>query len=141
MVRRRRASRIDPSIDDATRDDRPPQFAEPGALEHRDIFYAAAGGDPNGNSYKYPELIRDSTLSVLKGATNQEVFDLAKRYLQILADEARIPIYLEDLDSTVTLEPAGTAALAQPSRVNDATIADLHQQMMTLERTRLAIRV
>jgi hypothetical protein len=116
------------------------QFAEPGAIEHKDVFYAPAGGDPNGDSYKYPELIRDSALSVLKGATNQEVFDLAKRYLQILADEARIPIYLEGSAFTETLEPASTVAQTPLSQINDATIADLHEKMTTLERTRLAIR-
>ena len=116
------------------------QFAEPGAIEHKDVFYAPAGGDPSGDSYKYPELIRDSALSVLKGATTEEVFGLAKRYLQTLSDEARIPIYLEGLDLTETLVPAGTPVTTQTSKAKDSTIADLHQQMMTLERTRLAIR-
>jgi len=116
------------------------QFAEPGAIEHRDVFYAPAGGDPSGESYKYPELIRDSALSVLKGAMPEDVFGLAKRYLQVLANEARIPIYLEGLDLTETLVPAGTALTTQPLKANESTIANLHQQMVTLEHTRLAIR-
>ena len=115
-------------------------FEEPGALEHRDVFYALAGGDPNGDAYKYPELIRDSALAVLKGSTNQEVFQLAEQYLQALADGARIAVSLEGDGVSETLEPSGTAAVAQTSRVSDSTISDLHQQMMTVERMRLAIR-
>ena len=115
-------------------------FEEPGALEHRDVFYALAGGDPNGDSYKYPELIRDSILAVLKGATNKEVFQLGEQYLQTLADGARIPVYLEGDDFSEMLEPSGTAAGAQTARVSDSTISHLHQQMMALERMRLAIR-
>jgi hypothetical protein len=114
------------------------RFPEPGALEHRDVFYAPAGGDEAGGSYEFPELIRDSILSVLKGATNEEVFELALRYLQTLADEARIPIYLEQASSAETLKPAGTAQtqLVQP---DDARIADLHQKMTDFERTRLSV--
>jgi hypothetical protein len=115
-------------------------FEEAGALEHRDVFYALAGGDPNGNSYKYPELIRDSTLAVLKRATNQEVFQLAERYLQALADGARISVYLEGDGFRETLEPSGTATRAQTSLASDSTISDLHQQMMAIERMRLTIR-
>ena len=116
------------------------RFEEPGTLEHRDVFYAIAGGDPNGASYKYPELIRDSTLALLKGATNQEVFQLAERYLQSLADEARIRIYLEGDHIKETLKPSGATTDAQIPQLSDSTISDLHQQMMVLERMRLAIR-
>jgi pimeloyl-ACP methyl ester carboxylesterase len=115
------------------------QFAEPGAIEHKDVFYAPAGGDPSGNTYEYPELTRDSALSVLKGATPEEVFDMAKGYLQTLADEARIPIYLEGVNLTETLVPASTAATAQVVKADDATIANLHEQITTMERTPLSI--
>jgi hypothetical protein len=116
------------------------RFAEPGAIEHKDVFYAPGGGDAKGDRYEYPELIRDCALSVLKGATNAEVFDLAKQYLQTLANEARISIRLDGADVTETLVPAGAAANLQASPANDSTIADLHKQMTVLERTRLAIR-
>jgi hypothetical protein len=115
------------------------QFAEPGAIEHKDVFYAPAGGDPSGDGYTYPELIRDSALSVLKGATPEEVLDQAKVYLQTLADEARIPIYLEGVNLTATLLPASTTATAQVVKADDATIANLHEQMAAMERTRLSI--
>ena len=114
-------------------------FEEPGALEHRDVFYALAGGDPKGDSYTYPELIRDSILAVLNGAMNQEVFQLAKAHLQALADGARIPIDLDGQNITETLEPTGVVAAAHASKFSDATISDLHTQMMVLERVRLTI--
>jgi hypothetical protein len=115
-------------------------FEEPGALEHRDVFYALAGGDSKADSYTYPELIRDSTLSVLKGATNQDVFQLAGQYLQVLADSARISIDLDGDNLKTTLEPQGQAAIAPTPTLSDAAIADLHQQMMTLEKMRLSMR-
>jgi hypothetical protein len=116
------------------------RFAEPGAIEHKDVFYAPAGGDAMGDTYEYPELIRDSALAVLKGATNAEVFDLAKQYLQTLANEARISIRLNGANLTETLMPAGADAEAHMAPANNSTVTDLHQQMATLERTRLAIR-
>src|ERR1700722_15097032 len=63
-------------------------FPEPGAIAHRDAFYDLAGGDLRilGN-YTYPEMIRDTTLAVLRGAGSAEIFQLAQTYLQVLANE------------------------------------------------------
>jgi hypothetical protein len=117
------------------------QFSEPGAIEHRDVFYAPAGGDVQGTTYEYPELIRDSVLSVLQGDSNGSVMDLAKSYLQTLANEARIRIVLESTGLSQTLQPAGAEA-ANALPVVDQTsdrIAGLHKQMAALEQTRLTL--
>lgn len=114
------------------------RFEEPGALQHRDVFYDLAGGDLEGSDYRYPELIRDSVLAILKGATNQEIFQLAEQYLQALADGGRASIHLDGDQLKTTLAPHDALAQARTPSVSDAEIADLHRQMVTLEKMRLA---
>lgn len=113
-------------------------FEEPGALEHRDVFYKVAGGDLNGDSYQYPELMRDVALAVVKGQSNQQVLQLAEQHLQILANEAGISIDLEGEGFTSKLEPKSN--VAKPSALPAGkAIADLHQRMSTVEQVRLTI--
>lgn len=114
-------------------------FEEPGALAHRDCFYDLAGGDSTGpNSYKYPELIRDSALAVLKGATNDQVIQSARQSLQTLATDLNISIDLESTAFVTTLQPAGTPANFQTPRLGDAKVADLREAMTNLEKVRLS---
>ena len=112
-------------------------FVEPGAIAHRDMFYDVAGGDQSlvGGSpggYIYPELIRDTALAVLKGATNDEVFQLALPYLQILAD--RVPVEIDTETAT-----AGFSTQLNPSgihielpRLTKATIEEVRKVGQTL---------
>lgn len=114
---------------------------EPGAIEHRDVFYDLAGGSQtSANGYMYPELIRDTSLAVLKGASNGEVFQLAQSYLQVLANEVRVPIELQSADINTTLQPAGAVAVKDvTSRFSESTHADVHKLMADLERIRLSM--
>ena len=114
-------------------------FQEPGALAHRDCFYDLAGGDSTSpSSYKYPELIRDSVLAVLKGATNDEVIQMAQQYLQVLADDVNISIDIESAAFKTTLQPVGSAAGSQTPRIGNASVAAMREAMNNLERVRLS---
>lgn len=115
-------------------------FEEPGAIAHRDAFYDLAGGDQSLiGTYRYPELIRDSTLAVLKGADQKAIFQLALGYLQVLANEVRIPIDIETADGKTTLKPAGFAAQLPTSRLGKSIIEDLRSPVRDLERVRLRL--
>jgi len=115
-------------------------FDEPGAIAHRDAFYDLAGGDQRLiGGYTYPELIRDSTLAVLKGADQKAVFQLALGYLQVLGNEVRIPIDIETADGKTTLKPAGIAGHPPISRLGKSTIEDLRKPVRDLERVRLGL--
>jgi hypothetical protein len=115
-------------------------FEEPGAIAHRDAFYDLAGGDQVFiKGYTYPELIRDSTLAVLKGADQKALFDLSLEYLQVLANEVRIPIDIETTDGKTTLKPAGVTSPTSTSRLGKASIEDLRKPARELERVRLRL--
>lgn len=115
-------------------------FEEPGAIAHRDAFYDLAGGDQRLiGGYTYPELVRDSTLAVLKGADPKAVFDLALEYLQVLADEVRIPIEIETADGKTTLKPDGVASQQSTSRLGRASIEKLRGPVRDLEGVRLRL--
>ncbi len=117
-------------------------FHEGLAFAHRDAFYDLAGGDDQFiGGYTYPELIRDATLAVLKGADNDEVFQLAQAYLQVLANEVRIPIDFETTNLETTLEPTGDVGLSRAHRLSASTIADLQRPLNELERVRLSLHV
>lgn len=114
-------------------------FPEPGALEHRDVFYDVAGGDPKGTGYQYPELICDAALAVLRGATAEEIFHLAERYLQVLSDRRLISISLEVDGTQSTLRPGVDSAQASTDEGTSDTIANLHLQMNAVEQIRLSV--
>jgi pimeloyl-ACP methyl ester carboxylesterase len=116
------------------------RFEEPGALEHRDVFYDVAGGDSEGSDYQYPELIRDTVLAVLQGATNQEIFQLSERYLQVLADGAAISINLDGDGLESTLQPNSDITEVPAPPVSAGTIANLHERMSAVEKVRLGLR-
>ena len=83
-------------------------FDEPGAIAHRDAFYDLAGGDRSvSGDYTYPEMMRDTVLSVLRGATSDQLFQLAQTDLQTLANEARVSIDLDTTNYSTKLVPAG----------------------------------
>lgn len=114
-------------------------FQEPGALAHRDCFYIIAGGDQTGQgAFKYPELIRDSTLAVLKGATDDAVIQLAQQYLQVLANEMNISIDVESSTFNTTLLPTDLAPEDQTPRLSDASVTEMRKAMTNLEKVRLS---
>jgi pimeloyl-ACP methyl ester carboxylesterase len=94
-------------------------FVEPGAIAHRDVFYDLAGGDQSvDGAYAFPEMMLDTILAALRGATTDEIFRLAQADLQILANEVRIPISLETTGFSTTLIPAASRSQATtPPRV------------------------
>jgi pimeloyl-ACP methyl ester carboxylesterase len=76
----------------------------PGALAHRNAFYQLAGGDAKrGGGFKLPHLLLDSTLAVLRGETNYDVFHAAEASLQVLATRSRLDIELETTNFRKTL--------------------------------------
>lgn len=110
-------------------------FPEPGAIAHRDAFYDLAGGDIQvDGSYTYPELIRDAALAVLRGASNEEIFQLAQSFLQTLANEARIAV---ELDKT-TLNPAGVDPSIMTSRLSPSNVESWRKTFEALEKLRLS---
>jgi hypothetical protein len=114
-------------------------FPEPGAIAHRDAFYDLAGGDLRiVGGYTYPEMMREATLSVLRGSGNDEIFQLAQTYLQVLANEARFDIELETTNFKTTLMPAGADGRISIPRLSEASIQDLHRHMKYLEQQRLS---
>jgi hypothetical protein len=78
----------------------------PGALAHRNAFYELAGGDEKaGGGYKFPHLLLDVTLAVLRGETNFDIFQAAEASLQVLATKAHIDIKIETTNFQKTLRP------------------------------------
>jgi len=114
-------------------------FEEGGAIAHRDVFYDLAGGDRGVLGYKYPELIREATLAVLKGADDSSIFELAQSSLQIVANEVRIPIDIDTAGVTTTIQPAGSTGPVEMSRLTEPTIGDLRKSLHEIERLRLSI--
>jgi hypothetical protein len=114
-------------------------FDEPGAIAHRDAFYDLCGGDkrPSGD-YVYPEMMRDATLVALRGATSEQIFELAETDLQILANEVRIAIELETVNSKSTLVPAGMDAGVPARGLRQSRVDDLHHLMKRIEQQRLS---
>jgi hypothetical protein len=79
----------------------------PGALAHRNAFYDMAGGDQQtGGSYQYPQLILASTLAVVRGETNFDIFHSAEASLQLLSTKALVNIELETTHFKKTLQPS-----------------------------------
>ena len=113
-------------------------FPEPGAIAHRDAFYDLAGGDSIGNNFTYPEMMLDTALAVLRGATADEVFQLAENHLQILANESRVAIDLETKNFKTTLIPAGASQNIIARRLTQSKVQALHQSMTSLEPHRLS---
>jgi hypothetical protein len=78
----------------------------PGALAHRNAFYELAGGDKKaGGGYKFPHLLLDVTLAVLRGESNFDIFHAAEASLQALATKAHIDIKIETTNFKKTLHP------------------------------------
>jgi len=114
-------------------------FPEPGAIAHRDAFYGLAGGDLRiVGGYQYPEMIRETALAVLRGASKEEVLQLAEMYLQVLSNEARFDIELETANFKRTLMPVGADGRISIPRLSEASIQDLHRHMTYLEQLRLS---
>jgi len=115
-------------------------FEEPGAIAHRDAFYDLAGGDESlMGRYAFPELIRDSTLAVLKGADQNAVFQLALGYLQVLANDLRISIEIETANTKTTLTPSGQTGRPPAPRFEKSKIGDLRKLLSDVERLRLRV--
>jgi hypothetical protein len=114
-------------------------FDEPGAIAHRDAFYDLAGGDKSvSGDYTYPEMMRDTVLSVLRGATSDQLFQLAQTDLQTLANEARVSIDLDTTNYSTKLVPAGLTAAVSTRRVPQPRVEDLRKLMTDLEKQRLS---
>ncbi len=90
-------------------------------------------------AYTYPELILQTILAVLRGAANDEIFQLAQTDLQVLANEVDIDIYLETTTFKTTLTPvrADSTRISAP-RLSESTIQDLRGQLNSLEKLRLS---
>ena len=115
-------------------------YPEPGAIAHRDAFYDLAGGDLQATgAYTYPELFLQTILAVLRGAGNDEIFQLAQTDLQVLANDVDIDIYVETTTFKTTLTPvrADSSRISVP-RLSESTIQDLRGQMNSLEKLRLS---
>jgi hypothetical protein len=113
-------------------------FDEPGAIAHRDAFYDLAGGDQSASGYAYPEMMRDAIVAALKGATGDQIFQLAQTDLQILANETRTTIELETTGFKASLTPAGLAAAVSARRVPQPKVDEMHKLMRDLEKHRLS---
>jgi hypothetical protein len=115
-------------------------YPEPGAIAHRDAFYDLAGGDLQASgAYKYPEMILQTTLAVLRGAGNDEIFQLAQTDLQMLANEVLIDIDVETTNFKTTLIPvsADGSRISVP-RLTEATTQEMRGQMNSVEKLRLS---
>jgi hypothetical protein len=78
----------------------------PGALAHRNAFYELAGGDKtSAGAYKRPHLLLETTLAVLRGETNYDIFHAAEASLQVLATKSRLDIVVETTNFAKTLHP------------------------------------
>jgi pimeloyl-ACP methyl ester carboxylesterase len=78
----------------------------PGALAHRNAFYELAGGDTTaGGGDKRPHLLLETTLAVLRGETNYDIFHAAEASLQVLATKSHLDIEVETTNFTKTLRP------------------------------------
>ncbi len=115
-------------------------FQEPGAIAHHDAFYDLAGGDKLifGGS-KFPEMIKQTILAVLRGETRDQVFQEAKANLQTLANDVRVPIDFQTSDEHITLEPAGTQGRTQRPRMPDPTVSELRDLMLQVEALNLRL--
>ena len=76
-----------------------------GAIAHRNAFYDLAGGDKVGNGFKYPNLLLDTTVAVLRGAAPYDIVQLAEAPLQKLATKARTRIEISSTNLKKTLVP------------------------------------
>jgi len=76
-----------------------------GAIAHRNAFYHLAGGDKKGNGFKYPNLLLDTTVAVLRGASPYDIVQIAEAPLQTLATGAKTRIEMESTNLKKTLLP------------------------------------
>jgi len=76
-----------------------------GARAHRNAFYDLAGGDRKGSGFKYPNLLLNTTLAVLKGATPFDIVQASESPLQVLATRAKTRIEMESAGFKKTLLP------------------------------------
>jgi hypothetical protein len=76
-----------------------------GAIAHRNAFYDLAGGDKTGSGYKYPNLMVDTTVAVLRGAVPYDIVQFAQAPLQKLATKAKTRIEMESTNLKKTLLP------------------------------------
>ena len=75
------------------------------AIAHRNAFYHLAGGDKKGNGFKYPNLLLDTTVAVLRGAAPYDIVQIAEAPLQTLATGAKTRIEMESTNLKKTLVP------------------------------------
>ena len=57
---------------------------------------------------------------MLKGATNDEVLQMAQQYLQVLTDDVNISTDIESAAFATTLQPAGSVVGSQTPRLGNA---------------------
>jgi hypothetical protein len=76
-----------------------------GALAHRNAFYDLAGGDKKGNGFKYADMLLETTLAVLRGATAYDIAQAAESSLQSLATKAKVRIEIASTNLKKTLLP------------------------------------
>jgi hypothetical protein len=76
-----------------------------GAIAHRNAFYDIAGGDATQAGFKYPNLLLDTTIAVLRGATTFDIVQNAETPLQTLATKAKVRIEMESTNFRKTLLP------------------------------------
>jgi hypothetical protein len=85
------------------------EYHLPGALAHRNAFYEIAGGDKKSGAFEYPNVLLDTILAVLQGATASDVVQAAEPPLQTLSNDARVKIVMEATGVNKTLVPAKKA--------------------------------
>jgi hypothetical protein len=76
-----------------------------GAIAHKNAFYHLAGGDKKRGGHRFPHLLLDVTLAVLRGESNYEIIKNAVKPLQTLSTKDRVVIELETTDFKKTLRP------------------------------------
>jgi hypothetical protein len=115
-------------------------FYEPGVWAHRDAFYDLTGGDERSGVSRHPEMLREMTLAVLRSTPNEEIFQLAQSYLQVLANETRIAIELETATFKTTLVPAAETVEGriETARLPQSQIEHLQDLMIGIEKQRLS---
>ena len=76
-----------------------------GAIAHRNAFYDIAGGDETGTGFKYPNLLLDTTIAALRGATTFDIVQSAETALQTLATKAKVRVEMASTNFRKTLLP------------------------------------
>lgn len=76
-----------------------------GAIAHRNAFYDIAGGDETRKGFKYPNLLLDTTIAALRGATTFDIVQRAEMPLQTLATKAKTRVEMESTNFRKTFIP------------------------------------